>query len=293
MKIMVKRAVSKDQTILAIFGKNTKYSFLADDKTLWDSPFLNYEFQKSGVKAIMCELLTVKSEKTIPIEWIFHYAKLYEEYGFAGFGWGVVWKDEKGKIRRYRAVDGIKNDILAPKTLKGVEAKEYLVHLRKPTFMKSIALQNAQPYLNSEASLAFAHNGYFSDHKNYRSNYADRLEGTSDSEVGFHCFSTLLSNEQLAPLEALEQTHQRLGGRANIIVFRQAEDTLLYAGNEDNKMYLFDIEGISCASTSLHSLDDFLFQAIFPTASDIQEIPLFSSCKLIINDKTENKVCSI
>lgn len=235
----------------------------------------------------MCELFTVKSDENIPIEWIFHYAKLLEEYGFAGFGWGMAWKCEDGQIRRYRAIEGVKNDILAPQTLKGIVSKEYLVHLRRPSLMKSMAFNNSQPYLNEDQSLAFAHNGYFKNHDQYRSFYANELAGTSDSEVGYRYYLMKL-NEQKDPIISLELTHQILEGNANLIAFRKNEVTLLYAGNNDNKMYTFNLGDVRCASTSLHSQDDYLFQAIFPTATNIKQIPLFTGCELTVDEHVKS-----
>ena len=55
----------------------------------------------------------------IEIEWMMKYAMLLEEYGFAGFGWGIAWKSDSGEIQRYRSVDGIRKDTLAPQPLKG------------------------------------------------------------------------------------------------------------------------------------------------------------------------------
>ncbi|MBB6446577.1 class II glutamine amidotransferase [Bacillus benzoevorans] len=242
----------------------------------------------------MCELLTVKGDENIPIEWIFHYAKLLEEYGFAGFGWGVAWKNENGEIKRYRAVEGIKNDNLAPQTLRGIQSKEYLVHLRKPSLMKSIAYYNSQPYLNYETSFAFAHNGYFIHHEQHRAYFAEQLEGTSDSEVGYQYYLKKLK-DQFGPQVSLELTHQELGGKANLMVLRKEAGSLLYAGNDDNRMYMFNLEGIQCAATSLHSQDDFIFQTIFPTASNIQQIPLFTSCELTAAQKApfSFKECSM
>ena len=228
---------------------------------------------------MMCEILTVKSDDAIEIEWIMKYATLLEEYGFAGFGWGIAWKSDSGEIQRYRAVDGIRKDTLAPQTLKGIKAKEYLVHLRKPSLMKSISFNNAQPYLNEDKTLAFAHNGYFSNHLEFRNRWANALEGTSDSEIGYHFFLHK-QNEGMDSKASLSLTHQSLEGKANLVVFRKNEETLLYAGNEDNSMYVFNLEGVQCASTSLHSHDDYVFQAIFPTATDIQSIPLYSCYEL-------------
>ncbi|HHW37342.1 MAG TPA: hypothetical protein GXX18_08930 [Bacillales bacterium] len=237
----------------------------------------------------MCELLTVKSEESIPIEWIFHYASLLDKYGIAGFGWGVAWKCDNGQIRRYRAIEGVRNDVLAPQTLKGLEAKEYLVHLRRPSLMKSMAFNNSQPYLNEEESLAFAHNGYFTNHDQFRPLFINELQGTSDSEIGYQYYLTK-TKEQKDPVISLELTHQKLEGKANLVVFQKDQDTLLYAGNDDNRMYVFDLDDVRCASTSLHSQDDFLFQAIFPTATNVKQIPLFSGCELTTG-RLKHKSC--
>ena len=171
---------------------------------------------------MMCEILTVKSDEPIEIEWMMKYGMLLEEYGFAGFGWGIVWKSDSGEIRRYRSVDGIRKDTLAPQTLKGIKAKEYLIHLRKPSLMKSISFNNAQPYLNEDKSLAFAHNGYFSNHHGFRNMWENALEGTSDSEIGYHFFLNK-QNEGIDSTTSLSLTHQSLEGKANLVVFRRTK----------------------------------------------------------------------
>jgi predicted glutamine amidotransferase len=226
----------------------------------------------------MCELFAVKADDPIPIEWILQYARLLEEYGYAGFSWGIAWKNETG-IKRYRAVEGIRRDTLAPLTLRGTKAKEYLVHLRRPSLMKSISFTNAQPYLTEDESLAFAHNGYFLNHMQYRSLFVNNLEGTSDSEVGYNYYLMKQKDNQ-NPLLSLEQTYKIMKGKANLMVLKKDEPTYLYAGNDQNLMYLFELDGIKCCSTSLHSHDDFIFQTIFPSAASIRQIPLFSGCVL-------------
>lgn len=234
----------------------------------------------------MCEIFAVKAEDPVEIEWVMKYARIIEEYGLAGFGWGVAWKSDSGGILRYRSVDGIRKDDLAPQALAGIKAKEFLVHLRKPSRMKSISFTNAQPYLNEDKSFAFAHNGYFSNHDDFRHEWASVLEGTSDSEIGYQYFLAK-QKEGLDAKAALSLTHQNLKGKANLAVFRRNEDTLLYAGNDDNRMHVFHVEGIQCAVTSLYSQDDFIFQAIFPTAASIYTIPLNSCFELSGNrDKT-------
>ncbi len=239
----------------------------------------------------MCELLTAKSNEPIPIEWVLDYAKLLDEYGLAGFGWGVTWKTNSGQIQSYRAVEGIRKDTLASQSLRGIKSNEYFVHLRRPSMMKTMAFINSQPYVTEGYSLAFGHNGYFENHDQYRPLFEDRLVGSSDSEIGFHYFLKQ-RNEQKDDQSALELTHKGLGGKANLVVFREGESTLYYAGNVDNKMYSFHLDGVKCVSTSLHSLDDFVFQTIFPRATQITQIPLFTSfvqeSKLNLNKELSN-----
>lgn len=226
----------------------------------------------------MCEMLVVRSEKPVSFESIFPYATLLDEYGVAGFGWGVVWRTEQGELKQYRSADGIRRDPLASRTLTGITSREFLIHLRRPSLMTSIAHFNAQPYLHREDKIAFAHNGYFAHHHDLRAMYPD-VEGTSDSVVGFHHYLALLKNG-VEPTTALKQTHEALGGKANLCALHANGMIFCYGGNVDNAMYRFQLGELQCVATSLHSHDDFLFQAIFPTASDIVKIPLHTAIQL-------------
>lgn len=145
--------------------------------------------------------------------------------------------------------------------------------------MTSIAHRNAQPYMSADQSFSFAHNGYFKQHDQYRSGFADRLEGTSDSEVGFHYWQTLMESGQ-DPGEALVRTHAVLGGDANLGVLQKGGKLFFYAGNRDNAAYTFEMDRLSFASTALHSDDNFLFQTIFPRAVRIKSIP-FQTVKVL------------
>lgn len=224
----------------------------------------------------MCELLILKSEETIPIQFALSYAKLLDEFGLAGFSWGIAWKQEKDDIHYYKSVDGIRHDKVAITGLNNIESKEYFVHLRRPSLMNSIAVYNAQPYVTDNKSIAFGHNGNFQHHNQYRPFFSEKLVGTSDSEVGFQYFL----HEQMKgrePLEAIQATYEALSGKANMVVMRKQAPTIIFSGNVDNHLYSFQLGKIKCVSSSLHSHDDFVFRTIFPTATAIQPLPLFST----------------
>ncbi|MGE7119025.1 class II glutamine amidotransferase [Peribacillus sp. NPDC046944] len=227
----------------------------------------------------MCELLIVKSQNSIPMEWVLGYAKLLDEYGLGGFSWGVAWKDTEGELRCYKSVDGIRKDQQASERLKGITSKEIFIHLRRPSLMNSITPFNIQPYLTTDHSLAFGHNGNFEEHESFRSSFLQLLKGTSDSEIAFQYFFQH-HKKYNRPVEALEETHRALKGKANMALFRKNEATIIYSGNVDNKMYSFQLDDIKCVSTSVHSHDDFVFQNIFPSAKDIRRLPLFTSLLL-------------
>lgn len=227
----------------------------------------------------MCEMMALKFENPTPIEQVLQYARQLDEYGVAGFSWGLVWRTQSGTLKRYRAVEGIRRDPLVQQALSGVTSSEYLVHLRRPSLMTTISFLNAQPYLGMNEQVAFAHNGYFMRHHEYRSHYQSQILGTSDSEVGFAYYLDLLSHGE-DPTESLVKTHADLEGDANIGVIRSDGSLLFYAGHHDNRVYRFTMDGAKIVSTTLHSADDYVFQSIFARAEQIELVPPRTVCPL-------------
>lgn len=219
----------------------------------------------------MCEMLAFTCSSPVPMEDILRWSMLLDEYGVAGYSWGMTWS-WMGQLHRYRAVDGIRRDSAGAKALKNVMAQRGFVHLRRPSLMSTIAHVNAQPYLSSDHVWSFAHNGFLVQHNEFRDAYRTEILGSSDSEVGF-CY--WLSQVRLgAPLaESLVHTHETLTGKANFMAMSHQGELGVYAGNEENPVYRFRIGPVQLASTALHSLDTFLFDAIFPEATDIERIP--------------------
>lgn len=219
----------------------------------------------------MCEMFAVSASQPIAIEDVLHYATLLDEYGVAGFSWGVAWRTDSGEIKRYRAVEGIRRDTLATRTLAGVESTHFLVHLRRPSLMTTISFVNAQPYLADEQHVAFAHNGYFRKHREVRGRMQDKLVGTSDSEVGFRYYLERLQAGEDAG-KALHTTRTDLDGDANIGVLLGDGSIHFYSGHHDNAVYSFRIDGNLFATTALHSGDRYVFESVFPRAEGIEQV---------------------
>ncbi len=219
----------------------------------------------------MCEMLAISSPVAVPIADILEWSCLLDELGVAGFGWGLVWTDGE-TLHHYRSVDGIRKDSIASRALRGVTWTRGFVHLRRPSLMSTIGHVNAQPYVSQDRDWAFAHNGFLKQHRDFRAQYQDDLRGTSDSEVGFQYWLRRLS-ENPSLTGSLIETHQALGGNANFMALHRRGDLAVYAGNEENPVYTFEMNGIRIASTSLHSHDNFLFEAVFPGASRIEHLP--------------------
>ncbi len=215
-------------------------------------------------------MLAIASPTPVNITEVLQWSCLLDEYGVAGYGWGIAWTDGS-TIHRYRSVDGIRRDRTAPRALQNLTMTRGYVHLRRPSLMTTIGYVNAQPYMTPENDWAFSHNGYLERHQEFRAQYQNRLQGTSDSEVGFHYWLDRVK-EGNSVTQSLAETHQALGGKANLMALRANGELAVYAGNEENLVYRFRLGAVDLASTSLHSHDLFLFDTIFPGADDIERL---------------------
>ncbi|PSR20064.1 MAG: hypothetical protein C7B45_16775 [Sulfobacillus acidophilus] len=226
----------------------------------------------------MCEMLAFSSPTPLAISRILDVSLLLDEYGIAGFGWGIVWSDGE-TLHRYRSVDSIRRDLTAKTALSQITMQKGFVHLRRPSLMTTIGHVNVQPYLSPGGDWAFAHNGYLERHAEFRERFASQLVGTSDSEVGFWYWMERLQTN--APLmQSLFETHQALRGNANFMALGRQGDLGVYAGNEENAIYTFRIGDLQLASTGLHSRDNFLFETVFPAASHIDGLGIGQSIVL-------------
>ena len=151
--------------------------------------------------------------------------------------------------------------------LAAVTSTEFLVHFRRPTLLSTIQIADTQPFLTAAQDLAFCHNGLFTEAESYRPEYADRLAGAADSEVGF-CMLQDLVESGTAICDALAIVHAKLGGNANLATLDSQGVLALFSKHERNQFWTFRVGDADVAATELHSPDGSLFNLIFPGATD-------------------------
>ncbi|HVB14572.1 MAG TPA: class II glutamine amidotransferase [Candidatus Dormibacteraeota bacterium] len=213
----------------------------------------------------MCEVLVAVWPEPQPFARVLPWGLALERVGVAGFGWGLAWR-EGGRLRRYRDPGRLSDDEAGKTGLQEIRSTHFLLHLRRPSQLTTVALADTQPFLADDGSFAFAHNGRLAGALQMRQRFPGKLEGQADSEVGFRLFEALIS-EGREPAEALGAVHQQLGGTANLGYLPARGAPLFYGGNPENDVWSFRLEGAEVTSTSLHSADQALFSLLFPTAS--------------------------
>ncbi|MGH9070388.1 MAG: class II glutamine amidotransferase [Acidimicrobiales bacterium] len=218
----------------------------------------------------MCELLITVWPKATPIAQVLVWAEALERYGLGGFGWGVAFRDA-GKVRHHRFPGRLADDEEGRAALAEVAATHYLVHLRRPSELSTIAMADTQPFLSDDQQFAFAHNGRLDGAEGMRARYAGRLLGRADSEVGFRLFEELLQAGESAQV-ALRSVHRELGGTANLGYFPVEGAPLIYCGGPANPLWRFRVGAVHVVSTGLHSSDQALFDFCFPSATDRQRL---------------------
>jgi predicted glutamine amidotransferase len=213
----------------------------------------------------VCELLLVSWPSPQPFERCLDWALRLERFGVAGFGWGVAWLED-GAVRLAKDPGRLNEDRRAQERLASVRSDRFLVHLRRPSRLSTISAADTQPFLADGGRFAFCHNGSFDRHQQLRSRFASRLKGNADSEVGFCLVQDLLQHAD--PERALPETHQVLGGNANLGYLDRDGRLLAYGGHHENGLWRFYLDGASVAATALHSADAAVFDLIFPNATD-------------------------
>jgi predicted glutamine amidotransferase len=213
----------------------------------------------------MCEILAVRWPTPTPFSTITPWAEKIEYYGLGNFGWGVAWLED-GKVKRYRYQGRLSEDSAAAGELANVASTHYLVHFRRPNRLSTVQLADTQPFLSEKGGFAFCHNGSFTREPEFREQFAGRLEGKADSEVGFRVFEQIMGGGVGAE-EALIRTHQQLLGNANLGYLGSDGELAVFNSYPNNRFHRFSIDGAEVAATELHSPDDSLFRLVFPSAT--------------------------
>lgn len=214
----------------------------------------------------MCELFAAVWPEPVSFGEVLPWACAVEQFGIAGFGWGVAWV-EGGSVRGYRDPGRLGGGGEAVHRLSQVRSRAFLVHLRRPSRLSTVELDDTQPFVAESGEFAFCHNGLFASDGDFRERYRERLRGRADSEVGFRLCEDLLA-DGLDPEEALASVHRMLGGTANLGYLDRQGTAVVYSGFSRNAVWSFRQGDARLVSTRLHSLDESVFDLIFRDAQD-------------------------
>lgn len=217
----------------------------------------------------MCELLVAAFETPRPFRDLAPVAAGLEELGVAGFGWGVAWLDESegsGAVRAVKGLGRFREEGRRKSALLTQESRRFIVHLRRPSQLSTIQIEDTQPFLDGDRS-AWCHNGYLARAEELRPQFDARLHGRADSEVGWQFFLDRRA-EGDDPLEALRAVDDAFGGRVNLAYLGADADLSVFSRNDTNRFWRFFLDDGQMAATDLHSADSSLFDFVVPRASD-------------------------
>ncbi|HEY7126180.1 MAG TPA: class II glutamine amidotransferase [Ktedonobacterales bacterium] len=237
----------------------------------------------------MCEMLAVHAGapgQTFTLGEILPVAAEMDRLGIAGFGWGVAWHEpDTTHLHYYRSATPLRNDpASSDSALLQVHTDAAIVHLRRPSKLSTIGLDDAQPFYSERLGFAFAHNGDFVKHDTLRPRFQEQglLQGRADTEVGFRLFEETLERKS-GPKHAehaLREVHQTLEGRANLFALLADGSIAVLAEYEDNWMFRCQLGALDVIVTALYSWDRSVFNLILNDAQNIRRIEVGTSTTL-------------
>ncbi len=210
--------------------------------------------------AAMCEQLVARAAEPFRLDALWPLAERMEQYGIAGFGWGVAWLAGAGTLAVHRDL-GAFRDAPERDRLGAIETTAALIHLRRPSRLSTIQLPDAQPFLDPAGRFAFGHNGDFESFRAVRDGYrkTGRIHGRADSEVGERRLEDAWTRKASVG-RLLGRLHAELGGQANLALLAADGTPYHYAGNRENPLFAFRLGGIGFVSTAIYSVDRSLFR---------------------------------
>jgi predicted glutamine amidotransferase len=215
----------------------------------------------------VCELLLAAFPTARPFRDLVAVASGLEEFGVAGFGWGVAWLDEpQGAVRAVKGLGRFRDEGPHHVTLSTQTSRRFVVHLRRPSRLSTVQMADTQPFLDAESS-AWCHNGFLARSEELRHQFVDRLHGRADSEVGWQYFlDRMVAGAD--PLDALRAVDDTFQGKMNLAYLGRDGDLCIYSRNSTNRLWRFSLDGGEMAATDLHSADSSLFDLVLQRASD-------------------------
>ena len=230
----------------------------------------------------MCEHFIARAAKPFRLDDLWPFVERLERFGIAGFGWGAAWLADDGGhgLGSYRDVRAFRDDP-GRERVGATETTSALIHLRRPTKLSTLSIEDTQPFDDPGGRFSFSHNGDLKDYKSLRPTFKaqGRIHGWADTEVGARWLEDAWSGA--APgAHLLSKLHARFGGKANLALISADGETSHYAGNSENPVFTFRLGRIGIASTGIYSLDRSIFRFAATGATDRRLVPLGSTVTL-------------
>ena len=209
----------------------------------------------------MCEIIVAGADAPIEFNRIESWVLKAEKYGIAGWGWGIAYLTEDGKVDVERRVGKLGEDERWLDHYRNIESPRWLFHFRRPLRLPNV-VEDLQPFYSDKLEFAYAHNGEFEKADEFRSEFPNQLDGQVDSEVGFRMTEQHLF-EGLSLGHACLSTLNTLGGTANVAVLYHDGQIWIDGNAKFNKLWQFQLDGMTFASTSLIFSDESFFDLVY------------------------------
>jgi hypothetical protein len=227
----------------------------------------------------MCEQFIARAAEPFRLDDLWPFTERLERFGLGGFGWGATWTTDDG-LASYRDLRAFRDDP-GRTTVGASETTSALIHLRRPSRLSTLTLEDTQPFDDPAGRYAFSHNGDLLDYRRLRATYRaeGRIHGRADTEVGARWLEDAWhEGEPVAHL--LGALHDRFGGQANLAALTADGGPYHYAGNTENPVFAFQLGRIGIVSTGLYSLDRSLFRFAAPGATQRRLVSLRTTASL-------------
>jgi glutamine phosphoribosylpyrophosphate amidotransferase len=216
----------------------------------------------------MCEHFVARAAEPFRLDALWSFTERLERFGLAGFGWGAAWLGPDDRLGSYRDLRAFRDDP-GRAGVGTIETTTALVHLRRPSRLSTMTMADTQPFDDPAGRFAFSHNGDLRDYRSLRASYREqgRIHGRADTEVGARWLEDAW-REDVPVAGLLCSLHDRFGGQANLAILTADGTPYHYAGNGENPVFSFRLDGVGVVSTGIYSLDRSLFRFVAPGARE-------------------------
>lgn len=234
----------------------------------------------------MCEQYVAVAGRPFAIGELWPFTERLEQFGIAGFGWGVTWLGPDGTFQTHRDIGSFREDPRRDE-IGREETRALLVHLRRPSQFSTIGMPDTQPFDDPAGRYSYSHNGDLEHHGLFRKEFRDagRIHGRADTEVSARWLEDHWA-EATSAADALSRLHDVFGGHANLAILTRDGEAHHYAGNRENPVFRFDIGEVHLACTGMYSLDRSIFKYVVPEATHRSLVPFEQTASLAAESVT-------